>query len=151
MKKIKHMVCIAAALLLLGGCGGKENQKPNDSAKTWESQGESREGESAEESGEKRLQTRVGSKVPEAFLEEEEMEGYEEREYRIAENPMLRAEGKVLRDDGGQGEVVQLRGTNAGGYLLQEFWMTTTKQSENVYAEEDIYAILEERYNFSES
>ncbi|MCI9337347.1 MAG: glycoside hydrolase family 5 protein [Lachnospiraceae bacterium] len=141
MKKIKYLACIAA-VLLLGGCGGeKENQEWNDSAKS----GESRE-ESAEETGEKRLQVRVGSKVPDAFLEEEEMEGYEKREYKTAENPMLRADGKVLRDNAGQGEVVQLRGTNAGGYLLQEFWMTTTKQSENVYAEEDIYAILEERF-----
>ena len=142
MKKIKYFMCIAAAALLLGGCGGKENQDVSrESAGMQESSPEESQGTEGN-----RLQPRVGSKVPDAFLEEEEMEGYEEREFKVAENPMLCADGKVLRDDAGQGEVVQLRGTNAGGYLLQEFWMTTTKQSENVYAEEDVYAILEGRF-----
>lgn len=140
-KYVAYAACIAAALLM-SGCSGKG--APEGSGEIQDSSGNLQD--SMEETGEKRLQTRVGSKVPEAFLEEEEMEGYEKREYKIAENPMLRADGKVLRDNAGQGEVVQLRGTNAGGYLLQEFWMTTTKQTENVYAEEDIYAILEERF-----
>ena len=69
-----------------------------------------------------------------------------EREETIVENPLLKADGKVLRDNAGTGQVVQLKGTNAGGYLLQEFWMTTTNPSTKVKAEEDIYAVLTERF-----
>lgn len=68
------------------------------------------------------------------------------REERIPENPFLKADGKVLKDNGGTGEPVQLKGINAGGYLLQEFWMTPTGASEKVSAEEDIYTVLEERF-----
>ena len=38
----------------------------------------------------------------------------------------LKANGKVLKNNYGQGDTVYLRGTNAGGYMLQEFWMTPT-------------------------
>lgn len=68
------------------------------------------------------------------------------REEKIVENPFLKAEGKVLKDNSGKGELVQLKGINAGGYLLQEFWMTPTGASENVSAEEDIYSVLESRF-----
>lgn len=68
------------------------------------------------------------------------------REEKTVEKPFLKADGKVLRDDSGKGEVVQLKGINAGGYLLQEFWMTPTGASKNVSAEEDIYRVLEERF-----
>lgn len=36
----------------------------------------------------------------------------------------LKASGTVLRDAGGTGDVVDLRGTNLGGWLLQEGWMS---------------------------
>ena len=45
----------------------------------------------------------------------------------IGEADFLKAVGKNLRANSGEGDVVNLRGTNAGGYLLQEFWMTPTK------------------------
>jgi len=41
---------------------------------------------------------------------------------------------------------VQLKGTNAGGYLFQEFWMTPTNASTKVKAEEDLYKVLTERF-----
>ncbi len=63
-----------------------------------------------------------------------------------AEDPFLKADGKVLRDGSGTGNVVQLKGTNAGGYLFQEFWMTPTNATTNVKDEEGIYAILTERF-----
>lgn len=69
-----------------------------------------------------------------------------EREDTISENPFLKADGKVLKDNSGTGDVVQLKGINAGGYLLQEFWMTTTNATTNVKAEEDVYAVLTERF-----
>ncbi len=64
----------------------------------------------------------------------------------VAEDPFLKADGKVLRDGSGTGNVVQLKGTNAGGYLFQEFWMTPTNATTNVKDEEGIYAILTERF-----
>jgi len=71
---------------------------------------------------------------------------YIERNEEATENPMLKADGKILRDNAGTGNLVQLKGTNAGGYLLQEFWMTTTKATSKVKAEEDVYSILVERF-----
>ncbi|MCR5754324.1 MAG: family 16 glycosylhydrolase [Acetatifactor sp.] len=71
---------------------------------------------------------------------------YIEREDKEVENPFLKAAGKVLRNNAGTGDVVQLKGTNAGGYLLQEFWMTVTNNSSNVAAEIDIYRVLTERF-----
>ncbi len=69
---------------------------------------------------------RVGGTVPSAFdhYGETEEENYMERDFAISEKPFLKASGKVLRDDSGNGALVQLKGTNVGGYLLQEFWMT---------------------------
>ena len=65
MKKIKYFMCIAAAALLLGGCGGKENQDVSrESAGMQESSPEESQGTEGN-----RLQPRVGSKVPDAFLE----------------------------------------------------------------------------------
>ena len=61
-------------------------------------------------------------------------------------NPFLKADGKVLKNDAGTGDIVQLKGTNVGGYLLQEFWMTTTKATGNVNDETDVYAVLTERF-----
>jgi aryl-phospho-beta-D-glucosidase BglC (GH1 family) len=88
---------------------------------------------------------RVGGAVPDAFKPQEE-EKYEEREMKISEHPFLKTEGKVLKDDYGKGELVQLKGTNVGGWLLQEFWMTSTDYSANATCEEDIYRILNERF-----
>lgn len=69
-----------------------------------------------------------------------------EREDKEVENPFLKADGKVLRDAAGTGEVVQLKGTNAGGYLFQELWLSTTKPTTKVKDEETIYATLTERF-----
>jgi aryl-phospho-beta-D-glucosidase BglC (GH1 family) len=41
-----------------------------------------------------------------------------------AEKRSLKVAGTVLRDAGGTGDVVDLRGTNLGGWLLQEGWMS---------------------------
>ena len=73
----------------------------------------------------------------------EEVEAYVPR---TPDNPLLKADGKVLRNEAGTGDIVQLKGTNAGGYLFQEFWMTTTAASPKVAAEEDLYATLIERF-----
>lgn len=67
----------------------------------------------------------------------------------ITSSDFLKASGKVLRKNYGQGEVVQLRGVNAGGYMLQEFWMTPTSYNYGTYTvtcEMDIYETLTARF-----
>jgi endoglucanase len=64
----------------------------------------------------------------------------------ITSSDFLKANGKVLRKNYGTGEVVQLRGTNAGGWLVQEFWMTPTEYSTGVTCEMDIYNTLMNRF-----
>ncbi|MGG6313062.1 cellulase family glycosylhydrolase [Paenibacillus macerans] len=43
---------------------------------------------------------------------------------RIESGGFLKANGTVLRDNYGTGNIVNLRGTNLGGWLLQEGWMS---------------------------
>jgi aryl-phospho-beta-D-glucosidase BglC (GH1 family) len=67
----------------------------------------------------------------------------------ITSASFLKANGKVLRNNYGNGDVVQLKGTNAGGYMLQEFWMTPTAYSTSPYTvtdEMDIYTTLTARF-----
>lgn len=71
---------------------------------------------------------------------------------QITSNSFLKANGKVMRNNYGNGDVVQLRGTNAGGYMLQEFWMTPTVSSSGQYkvtCEMDIYKTLTARFGES--
>lgn len=61
----------------------------------------------------------------------------------------LKANGKVLKNNYGQGDTVYLRGTNAGGYMLQEFWMTPTSYTTNVSDQMDIINTLTNRFGSS--
>ncbi|MCR5755129.1 MAG: cellulase family glycosylhydrolase, partial [Acetatifactor sp.] len=70
-------------------------------------------------------------------------------EAAISGSDFLKASGKVLRNNYGNGNVVNLRGTNAGGYLVQEFWMTPTDYSSGVNCEMDIYRTLTNRFGES--
>lgn len=70
-------------------------------------------------------------------------------EAAVVKSDFLKANGKVLRNNYGNGDTVYLRGTNAGGYLVQEFWMTPTDYSYNGYTvtcEKDIYETLTTRF-----
>lgn len=64
----------------------------------------------------------------------------------ITEKSFLKADGKELRTDYGKGKAIKLHGTNAGGYLLQELWMTPTLKTVHVKDESSIYAHLENRF-----
>jgi aryl-phospho-beta-D-glucosidase BglC (GH1 family) len=64
----------------------------------------------------------------------------------LTEKDFLKANGRDLRNQYGEGEIVNLRGTNVGGWLLQEFWMTPTSYGANANAETDIFRILTERF-----
>ncbi len=70
-------------------------------------------------------------------------------EAAITSTGFLKADGKLLRNNYGTGDIVSLRGTNAGGYLLQEFWMCPTSTSSGTYTvtcEMDIYKTLTARF-----
>lgn len=70
----------------------------------------------------------------------------------ITSTGFLKADGKLIRNNYGAGDVVNLRGTNAGGYLLQEFWMCPTSYSSGTYTvtcEMDIYKTLTARFGES--
>lgn len=66
----------------------------------------------------------------------------------IDENDLIHAKGKNLYNQ--EGELINLRGVNIGGYLFQEFWMTPTKPSANISAERDIYEYFSETYSHEE-
>ena len=63
----------------------------------------------------------------------------------------IKADGKNLRTGYGQGDIINLRGTNAGGYLLQEFWMTPSGESADVYDQTTIINNLTERFGEDEA
>ncbi len=63
---------------------------------------------------------------------------------QITENDFIKAEGKKLKTK--LGDEIILKGTNAGGYLLQEMWMTLTKKTDNVGCQKQIIDKLKERF-----
>lgn len=71
------------------------------------------------------------------------------QEASITSDDFLKTSDKDIRNQYGNGEIVNLRGTNAGGYLLQEFWMTPTQSTNNVHSEIDIYRTLTNRFGES--
>lgn len=62
----------------------------------------------------------------------------------LTDSDFITASGKNLYN--AEGELIQLKGTNVGGWLFQEFWMTITNATANVTAEVDVYKVLEERF-----
>ena len=68
---------------------------------------------------------------------------------KIGTMDFLKANGKVLKNSYGSGDTVYLRGTNAGGYMLQEFWMTPTSYSTNADCQMDILNVLTSRFGSS--
>ncbi len=64
----------------------------------------------------------------------------------ITDKDFIRANGKYLYTDYGKGDAVVLRGTNAGGYLLQEFWMCPTDYTAYVTDQMDVIDALTYRF-----
>ena len=90
--------------------------------------------------------------TPEPFLSESP---FSTPEIVIVQRPaitsadFLKVNGKEVCKDYGKGEAVKLRGTNVGGYMLQEFWMTPTAynyENYKVTCEMDIYMTLTDRF-----
>lgn len=78
------------------------------------------------------------------------LEGSMKKEYTvqidhaITADDFLKADGKLVRN--AKGEQIQLRGTNIGGYLVREFWLSPVKTTLEVRDESTIYKVLEERF-----
>ena len=148
------LLCAAAMLAgMLGGCA-KEAGLPADVPAGTESNGQTDAAPTGDpEPAPTKSGFRVGGQVPDSFENygQTSEENYMERDLTISEKPFLKAVGKNLRDDHGNGDLVQLKGTNVGGYLLQEFWMTVGSYTENVTAEEDVYRVLTERFGKDEA
>ncbi len=136
----KKLSVLLLAGTVLAGCGSSTPaQQTNMSAQ----QTASAEGDEAETDTVSGVITEEAEKTEET----EEAEETVVRKERVpVEHPQLKAVGKVLKNNSGEGDIVQLKGTNAGGYLLQEFWMTPTLATTNVSDETELYAKLTERF-----
>lgn len=67
----------------------------------------------------------------------------------ISDKDFLRTDGiKIVNKEN---EEIIWRGTNAGGWLLQEFWMCPTKETENVHCQKTLIEKLEERFGKEKS
>lgn len=64
----------------------------------------------------------------------------------ITQSDFIKAKGKYLYKNYGNGDALILRGTNAGGYMLQEFWMCPTSYSGNVSDQMGIINTLTSRF-----
>ncbi|MBD5457057.1 MAG: hypothetical protein HDR27_00625, partial [Lachnospiraceae bacterium] len=103
-KWIKNMGVLLAASLILSGCGASDGEPSTP------------DGEQDSQVSESVIQTEEEESVPlEEAVPDPDMQSlepaYTEREYKEVENPLLKADGKVLRDNAGEGDIVQLRGT----------------------------------------
>lgn len=65
-------------------------------------------------------------------------------QYTISQksSPFLKVDGKVMRNNFGSGQVVQLKGTNVGGWLVMEDWQSPT----NAPDQKTMLATLTERF-----
>ncbi len=63
---------------------------------------------------------------------------------QIQKEDFLKVENKKIVNTKGEGIV--LRGTNAGGWLVQEFWMCPTEETENVSCQKELIETLTERF-----
>ena len=64
------------------------------------------------------------------------------KEYVIDKNPtpFLKTDGKKMRNHYGAGDEIVLRGTNAGGWLVMEGWMSPTNAPDQKTALETLTA-----------
>ncbi|MBP1754573.1 MAG: glycoside hydrolase [Firmicutes bacterium] len=80
----------------------------------------------------------MGALIPSTPAEAEEMEHNQEH----LQERFLKTDQKVLRDKAGEGEIVTLRGTNAGGWQVMEAWMCPTNSPD----QKTTIAVLTERF-----
>lgn len=131
----KRVLALGLAFIMcLAGCGGKDTKTAQEGSVS---------GGTAQET----LTADAGTEETTPTTDETTpATGTEETSMPVKELTMLKAVGKNVYDENGEGELVQLRGVNVGGWLFQEFWMTPTDSSSHIYAELDIYNYLMETY-----
>lgn len=64
----------------------------------------------------------------------------------LSYNDFIKSSGKSLRTKYGKGEEIFLRGVNAGGLMIQEFWMCLTENTKNVSCHSELLDILNKRF-----
>lgn len=63
---------------------------------------------------------------------------------QLKDKDFLKTEGTKIKN--AAGEEVILRGTNAGGWLVQEFWMCPTEHTRNVSCQKELIEVLTKRF-----
>lgn len=63
---------------------------------------------------------------------------------QLEKKDFLKTDGTKIKNEDGN-EII-LRGTNAGGWLVQEFWMCPTKDTDNVSCQKELINVLTERF-----
>lgn len=63
---------------------------------------------------------------------------------QLVTKDFLTTEGEIIKNE--EGEEIVLRGTNAGGWLVQEFWMCPTQKTEKVNCQKELMQIFAERF-----
>ncbi len=136
MKRKSVLLLIALTVCLVSGCG--KNETAQDATVNTETVVQDEE--AMEEVTEEEV-------TEETEVEKEEVETTEENIVEVKELTLLTAKGKNIYDQAGEGELVQLKGVNIGGWLFQEFWMTPTEAAGSIWDEQDIYHYLTETYS----
>lgn len=127
MKRKSVLLLITLAICLVTGCGKQEKGQDVETGEVTATERES-----------------VQEDVQESAQEDEEIE--EDIVKEVKELTLLKTKGKNIYDQSGEGELVQLKGVNVGGWLFQEFWMTPTEAAGGIWDEQDIYNYLTETY-----
>lgn len=140
----RKWIFFCVALLALTSCGRQELNDESPSTQVTMTE----EASSKENASESKADEAQTSDVDIADEQDTIAEETVEMRKPIDSSGFLKTKGKNIYDESGQGQLVQLKGVNAGGYLFQEFWMTPTRPSETegIHAEHDIYRYLTDQY-----
>ena len=63
---------------------------------------------------------------------------------QLKDTDFLKTDGTKIKN--AEGEEIILRGTNAGGWLVQEFWMCPTNDTPNVHCQKELIKVLTDRF-----
>lgn len=157
MKKIiSVMLSIILTVSIFSGCAESttEGETMEENITTTTAEEKSTESENANKTGNEEVTTAVATTTDDSLktanvrvpIPERVPSAINPAWKPITNDGFIKANGKNLYTKSGKGELVNLRGTNVGGWLLQEFWMTPTEASTKVHAELDIYNYLTEKF-----
>lgn len=85
-----------------------------------------------------------GNEMTKTKTDDDIVQGEKREERQLNSEDFLCTEGtKVVNK---KGEEIILRGTNAGGWLVQEFWMCSTERTQRVSCQKELIEVLTERF-----